>query len=376
MIRTTIATALAAVLVATPASAATSTGYDRETLQRDLTAIHEAGVTGVLAEVDTGKRRLVARAGVGNLKNGEPVPYRAYFRMGSNTKTFVAVVALQLVAEGKLSLDDTVERWLPGVVTGNGNDGSKITVRQLLQHTSGLHDYARELPMFTKQDFLAHRFDEYRPEQLVAGAMQHPPNFQPGASWDYSNTGYQLAGMIIKRAAGNTWLHEVEQRIIRPLGLRDTFSRGSRPDLPRPHAHAYSKFPGDQEFTDTSLLNMTWGGAAGELVSTTKDLQAFWQGLLGGRLLEPAQLAQMKTTVLAVTWQETEPGIRYGLGISSTPLSCGGAFWGHGGDLPGYATRNGFTENGRRGIVISRSSQAFDGSGEQLTTKAIDNVLC
>lgn len=374
MIRTTIATALAAVLVATPVSAGTE--YDRDTLQRDLTAIHEAGVTGVLAEVDVGKRRLVARTGTGNLDNGEPVPYRAYFRMGSNTKTFVAVVVLQLVAEGKLALDDTVERWLPGVVAGNGNDGRRITVRQLLQHTSGLHDYARELPLFSKQDFLAHRFDDYRPEQLVAAAMQHPPDFQPGTSWNYSNTGYQLAGMIIQRATGNTWLHEVEKRVIRPLGLRDTFSRGSRPDLPRPHARSYSKFPGEQEFTDTSLLNMTWGGAAGELVTTTKDLQAFWQGLLGGRLLEPAQLAQMKTTVVAETWQEFEPGIRYGLGITSTPLSCGELSWGHGGDLPGYATRNGFAENGRRGIVISRSSQVLGEMSEQATKQAIDNVLC
>jgi D-alanyl-D-alanine carboxypeptidase len=372
MIRTTIA--LLATLLASPASAAT--GYDRATLQRDLNAIAAAGVTGVLAEVDTGSRRLTARAGVGDLRTGTPVPYNAYFRMGSNTKTFVAVVVLQLVAERKISLADTVDRWLPGVVSGNGNDGSKITVRNLLQHTSGLHNYTMELPLRSARDYLDHRFDSYDPRLLVAGAMTHPPDFQPGTSWDYSNTNYLLAGMIIKKATGREWADEVRARIIRPLGLKSTFSARDRADLPAPHSRAYTRFPADPAYVDTTVLNMTWAGAAGDMITTTADLTRFWQALLGGKLLKPAQLTEMRTTVPAVTWQETDPGMEYGLGIGRFPLSCGGFGWNHGGDLPGYATRNGFGDDGRRGIVMSQSSNWIFGPTGPVTKKAVDNVLC
>nr|BFE73691.1 hypothetical protein GCM10020092_069920 [Actinoplanes digitatis] len=173
-----------------------------------------------------------ARAGVGDQERGSPVPLDGHFRMGSNTKTFVSVVVLQLVGEGRLSLDDTVERWLPGLVTGNGNDGRRITVRNLLQHTSGLYNYTGDITALgSQEDYLAHRYDHYEAEDLVALATKHEPGFAPGTSWDYSNTNYILAGMIIERATGRAWATEVRARILRPLGLSHTSEPGDRPYL-------------------------------------------------------------------------------------------------------------------------------------------------
>lgn len=134
---------------------------------------------------------------------GDPVRPGDSFRVASTTKTFVSTVVLQLVGEGRLSLDDTVEHRLPGVVSGNGNDGGGITVRQLLQHTSGLYDYTADLPVLTTRDgYLDGRRTTWSPEQLVAVATKHAPNFEPGDGWSYSNTNYTLAGMIIEKITG------------------------------------------------------------------------------------------------------------------------------------------------------------------------------
>src|SRR5690348_13941994 len=226
---TAAAIVTASVLTGGVAQAAdTSRRYDQGQLQHDLDAIHATGVSGVLAEVDAGPRRLRGTSGVADLAAGGPVNVDGYFRMGSNTKTFVSVVVLQLVAEGRLCLDDTVERWLPGVVTGNGNNGAAVTVRELLQHTSGLYDYTNDLlgRIGSVDDFQKFRFTSFTPEQLVATAITHQPNFAPGQGWDYSNTNYVLLGMIIKRVTGHDWASEVTNRIIRPLGLRHTFAPG------------------------------------------------------------------------------------------------------------------------------------------------------
>ncbi|MEU9788770.1 serine hydrolase domain-containing protein [Streptomyces phaeochromogenes] len=122
-------------------------------------------------------------------------------------------MVLQLVGEGRLSLDDTVGHWLPGVVSGNGNDGSAITVRQLLQHTSGLFDYTTDFPEFeSTAGYQADRSTTWTPDRLVAIAMRHTPEFAPGDGWSYSNTNCILAGMIIQKATGHTWDQEVTAR--------------------------------------------------------------------------------------------------------------------------------------------------------------------
>ncbi|MFJ5724631.1 serine hydrolase domain-containing protein [Streptomyces sp. NPDC093149] len=156
-----------------------------------------------------------------DLESGRPVPQGGYFQMGSNTKTFVAMMVLQLAEQRRLSLDDTVDRWLPGVVRGNGNDGTRITLRQLLQHASGLYDYANDLPVLTSAEgYHRHWNDDTPPERLVAIAMRHKPG---DGSWSYSNTNYVVLGLIIKKATGRDWSTEVTDRILRPLRLRHTF---------------------------------------------------------------------------------------------------------------------------------------------------------
>src|SRR5262249_19201622 len=161
------------------------------------------------------------------------------------TKTFVAAIVLQLVGEGRLSIADTVERWLPGVVPG----GERITLRQLLNHTSGLFDYAED-NTFGRQ--LAHPKKVWSPRQLIRIATAHPPLFAPGARWSYSNTGYILLGLIVEQATGNPLGSELRRRIFAPLRLRST-SFDTKPQIAGQHAHGYTK--GKSGLTDVSAVS-------------------------------------------------------------------------------------------------------------------------
>ncbi|GIG88615.1 serine hydrolase domain-containing protein [Plantactinospora endophytica] len=375
--RLTVAALVAAMLgvAAAPPAYATPTVDSAGWLRTGVADLHALGITGVQALARDGVRENYARAGTADLATGAPVPRDGYFRMGSNTKTFAAVVVLQLVGEGRLRLDDTVERWLPGLVTGNGNDGRRITVRQLLQHTSGLYNYTWDLPgLSSAEGYARHRFDHYDPEELVALALAHPPNFAPGTSWDYSNTNYILAGMLIERVTGRTWAVELRNRVLRPLGLTETSSPGDRAHLPEPHAKGYQQWEPGGPLDDTTRFNTTMAYAAGDLVSTPSDLVRFWQALHQGRLLAPAQLAEMRRTVLAETFQEYQPGARYGLGIMWAPNACGG-YWSHGGDVPGTSTVNGVTDDGRRAVVLSLTTQLAEEEAALAVLRRSDEVV-
>ncbi|MFE0171192.1 serine hydrolase domain-containing protein [Streptomyces sp. NPDC059002] len=349
----------------------------RAALQRNLDDIvRKDGVVGAQAALVDGKDRISVRSGTAERGTDRPVPLDGSFRMGSNTKTFVATVVLQLVAEGRMGLDDTVDHWLPGVIEGNGNDGSRITVRQLLQHTSGLPDYAPHLPgIFDEEGFEKHRFETLRPRQLVDLALQDRPTFEPGKGWSYSNTGYIVVGMIIEKVTGKNWSEEVRDRIIKPLGLKHTFSARGRFDLPKPHAKSYMQFKSGGPLVESTEINMSWGDSAGDLVTTSKDLTRFWRGLLGGELLRPEQLKQMKSTVPAPreghNLQE-----RAGLGILWRPLSCTGGYWGHGGTTLGHLNANGFTGKGERGVVVMRSTNLAMEDRDTRTDKLVDDALC
>jgi len=199
-----VAAASATATTATAAAAAAATpaqhAYRQQDLQRDLDAITATGVPGVLAEVRTGGRELRGTSGVADLDSRKPVDGNGFFRVGSNTKTFISVVLLQLVAERRLSLDDTVGHWLPGVVHGHGNDGGKITVRELLQHTSGLHNYTDDLQaqITSPEAYRKLEFHQFSRQDLLNIALAHRPDSAPGTAWNYSNTNYILLGMIIE----------------------------------------------------------------------------------------------------------------------------------------------------------------------------------
>ncbi|MEY9872037.1 D-alanyl-D-alanine carboxypeptidase [Streptacidiphilus sp. MAP12-33] len=366
---------LAAVLIASAASvgsggvASARPNSAAGRLQQEVDAIHDTGTVGVLAEVTWPGGRRAARAGTADTATGRPVPWDGRFRIGSATKTFTATVVLQLVSEGRLSLDESVEHWLPGVVHGNGNDGSRITVRELLQHTSGIPDIVGDIPALdTLAGYRADRLRSYTPTELVALALRHPA-VVPVGTWSYSNTDYVLLGMIIKAVTGRSWAEEVHDRIIRPLGLTATTTPGTDPSVPGPHAHGYSAF-GAATAVDVTELNPSALDASGSVISTVGDLGRFYRALLGGRLLRPAQLADMETTVPAPAL-----GADYGLGIGRLPLSCGGFYYTHPGEVPGYWTWVGVTADGTRSAAVTVTGDG-DARTQQAIGALVDSELC
>ncbi|MET7573501.1 serine hydrolase domain-containing protein [Streptomyces sp. NPDC005492] len=388
----------AALLVLTSPAAATATtaghtepGHSstEAVLRQDLAAVRRAGGgdVNVLARVDgPNGPPLMARLGTRTADSSDSIPWNAHFRVASTTKTFVATVVLQLVAEKRLSLDDTVEHWLPGVVTGNGNDGGRITARDLLRQTSGLYDYIDDPQI---QDRLLNHFDENRYDttpaaDLVAVAMQHRPLFLPrpgGATrWAYSNTNYLLAGMIAEKAGGASWQDLVEHRVIAKLGLRDTSIPGLDPFLPDPHVNAYLTTPDGKrlDVTDHSLQHTADSG----VVSTTADLNTFFRALAGGRLLPAEQWHEMRRTVERNDDPEDVaemPEGTYGLGLRRIPLSCGGFYYTHEGDGAGVNTRPAVSADGRRAVTISLTTTAAPpdlAALNRATGTLVDHVLC
>lgn len=329
-------------------------------LQQGLDDLHDLGISGTQGLVRDGGRVTAARSGVADLDTDRPMPVDGHFRIGSVTKTFVSVVLLQLVGEGRIGLDDPIERWLPGVLSGNGNDGRRVTVRQVLQQTSGLYDATDDLdPRKSVEEFRAHRFDHYTEPQLVAIAMRHPPLFAAGTQWRYSNTNYLVAGMLIERVTGHRWHAEVRARILLPLRLTRTSYPGDRPTLPQPHAKGYRQFVPGGSLVDTTAFNPTLTASAGGLVSTPADLARFWQAMARGQLLRPGQLAELHQTVLAEGFGGIRPGIRYGLGVMWIPNRCGGS-WAHVGSMPGMSTLAAVTPDGRRSTVLYLATELAD----------------
>ncbi|GAA2263445.1 serine hydrolase domain-containing protein [Streptomyces amakusaensis] len=349
-----LAAAVAVTAFAAPAQAQDqSSKAPRHTAtQQAMDATVASGIPGVVAQSRDGQRVWKGTSGVGNRETGKARGKNDRFRIASITKTFVATVLLQMEAEGKLDLDDTVEKHLPGLVSGNGNDGSKITVRQLLNHTSGIFNYTSDPEYGAKyligESFLQHRYDTLAPEFHVSVAMKHRPGFEPGTSFSYSNTNYVLAGLIIEKVAGNTYEHEVAERIIKPLGLKSTSQPGDSPHMPRPSGRAYSKLLLDQptaKIHDVTEMNGSQGWADGDIISTTGDLNRFFKALITGKVLPPEQLKAMKTTVSAPDWG---PDTGYGLGIIKSRTSCGTQLWGHGGGIFGSLSNVVTTEDGSR----------------------------
>ncbi|MFE4493294.1 serine hydrolase domain-containing protein [Streptomyces niveus] len=375
VVTTTLVAALAAVGMAVPAVAAAQPAEG--SFQRQVDAVQRTGTVGVLAR-STGPRGVqFATAGVADAETKRKARPGDKFRIASATKTYVSTVVLQLVGEGRLSLDDTVEDVLPGVVSGNGNDGSRITVRQLLNHTSGLFNYTADFPALSGIDaYEAGRYTTWTDEQLVGIAMRHAPDFEPGAKWSYSNTNYTLAGMIIEKITGRTWQQEVTKRVIRPLGLRDTLTPTTSARIPGSHLKGYSAFGESAPAIDVTAFNPSAAGAAGAMISTAGDMTTFYQALMSGRLLKPAQLTEMKKTVRAAELDEAWPGARYGLGLMEIPLTCGGSYFSHAGDLPGYATRTGATEDGRRVVVLEATGDGSMPGSIHATSNLIDKQLC
>lgn len=277
----------------------------------------DAGAKSVIVFVSNDDREYAATAG-----SSHPGADQR-FRVGSVTKTFTAAIVLQLVAEGRLRLSDTLEQHLPGIVPV----AKRITIRQLLQHTSGLANVT-DYPTWLEQ---ASKSASTQPLGTMRFAASKPLVFQPGSRWGYSNTNYIALGLVIENVTGETYRQELAERILEPLGLEST-------ELP------LERRPRDLD-DEGENPNLPW--SAGALVSNTNDLARFFSALLGGRLLSEESLAQMRETVAA-----DSGSFASGLGIFLTELPCG-PFWGHGGGILDYATLVQASEEGDRVAVLS-----------------------
>ncbi|WP_171169840.1 serine hydrolase [Streptomyces sp. I05A-00742] len=300
-------------------------------------------------------------AGVADLRTGRRIRRTDRFRAGSITKTVVATVVLQLVAEGRLRLDEPVARRLPSrEATALRRRGltRNVTVRQLLTHTGGLFSYTDDRSFsrsFLGEGSAGHRFEPHTPGALVRTALSHRSYAPPGARYHYSNTDYLLLGMVIRQVTGRSYAAEARRRVLGPLHLTGTSFPGTRVTLPAPHGRAYTPSPrGPVDVTD---LNPSVAGAAGELVSTLPDLNRFFAALLGGALLPPPELRAMRDT--------SASGGRYGMGLFPVRLPCGAVLWGHNGEISGSYVRAVGTADGRHVLTYRANTDTVPAEAEE-----------
>jgi D-alanyl-D-alanine carboxypeptidase len=293
---------------------------DRPQLQQllaDLTRDQRSAAV-ALAQTTTGVWHGASDAG---RPTRTPAPKR--FGIASTTKTFVATVVLQLAAERHLSLDDPVERWLPGLVP----NGRKITIRQLLNHTSGLSNDVSGRP----------------PRERVRMAARQGLYAQPGTTFAYSNTNYVVLGLIVEEVTGHRVDRAVQERILRPLHL-DRTSYGP-----------FGASLGDRSAawlgTPEPLVPRVSGDSG--IVSTTDDLATFFRALFTGELLPRDLLSELRRTVAASS------GLRAGLGVFRLDTRCGAA-WGHGGVEPAYSTMALAARDGSRVVVVAETGFDYD----------------
>lgn len=330
------------------------TGQDRPELQKAIQEIVDSGFAGVQVRVNDEQGEWVGSAGIRKLGESAAPPTDGHFRIGSNTKTFTATLVLQLVAEGAVGLDSPAADYLPEFELDR-----RITVRMLLQHTSGIFNYTGEyfedgtfvpgIP-WQGQEYVDNLFHTYEPEELVRLALAKPARFEPGTDWSYSNTNYVLARLLVEHVTGRSFAEAMQERILGPLELTGTVVPDASPEIPEPHAHGYYRYEVDGEWklVDVTRMNPSWVSSAGDMISTTRDLHTFISALMSGRLLPDSLLTEMRTP---------HPKIGYGLGlfvqdgVSPSPfpqpapgvtlLTHNGGFWGWGALM--YSTPDGKT---------------------------------
>ncbi|MBT2506449.1 beta-lactamase family protein [Streptomyces sp. ISL-98] len=349
------------------ATAAITSGLDREALRDSLAAFHKAGMYGAYSSVRDGSEQWRGAAGLADMDTKRRMRPDFEHRIGSITKTFTSVAVLQQVHKGRIELDAPIGRYLPELIPGER--GRKVTVRMLLNHTSGIPDYI--LPAFPGltedpgKSLEENRFRRLDHKQLVRLGLAAQPVAERGKH-AYSNTNYIIAGLLLQKVTGQNPETYITRNVIRKAGLRHTYFPRS-PYISGPHAKMYESMYGYIDpARDFSVYDMSWAGTAGAMVSTTRDLNDFYRQLLGGKLLGPAELRAMKTTVPAY---EPEPGqdvkMRYGLGLYTLRMPSGGWYWGHDGGVFGAGTWALSTENGRRQVAIGYNLMKYERFDEQ-----------
>lgn len=332
--------------LAEPALAAEGPGKPTPKLQQALDRVVAAGAPGAAVLVRDGDRTIRLSSGYGNLAPKTPIRVSDRIRIGGLTKSYTATVVLQLVAEKKLALGDTVERWVPGVIS----NGDAVTIRQLLNHTSGIFDLSKDERILAPylQGDLTHVLD---PLAGVRIAAEHGPVFAPGADLLYSNTNYFLLAMIVEKATGKSFASELRRRIFQPLGLHQTTYPNSS-EITGSYIHGY--IPVDSGPFDVTPWSPTAFGAAGAILSNADDVTRFYRALLQGRLLTPKLLQSMQTIDRVATGGVSDGGILgggWGLGLLREKFPCGTA-WGHDSETPGYMTASWSNRTATRQVVV------------------------
>lgn len=302
--------ALIASLIASTASAQDTRALVRYVDSVANAAVAERRTAGVsVAIVSKGKTVLAKGYGFADLENDVPATAETVYRIGSITKQFTAAGIMRLMEQGKLSLDDTLQKFLPGYNT----QGNRVTVRHLLSHTSGIRSYTSMGPRWAR----TMRID-LAPDSLMAIFAGEQFDFKPGEQWRYNNSGYFLLGMIIEKLSGKTYGQYLQDEFFTPLGLKGTIYCDQAPIIKR-RAQGYEiKPPGGPgaPLVNASPLSMTQPYAAGSLCSTVTDLVAWTQALSSGRVVSPASYALMTTPG---TLNDGKP-LTYGFGLASGAL--------------------------------------------------------
>lgn len=331
----------------------TAPHQNSDTLQKTIDEIIESGFLGVQLRVHDEHGHWTGSAGVTVLGATTPPPANAHVRIGSNTKTFTATLALQLVAEGRIELDASAANHLPEL----GLD-PRITLRMLLQHTSGIFNFSGEvlddgtivpgIPIPygpTSTEWLTNRFHNHQPRELAELALTNPARFEPGTGWSYSNSNYLLARLLIENVTGHSFADELHRLILGPLGLSGT-TVPTTPDMPEPRLHAY--YRNEDGTTDVTRHNPSWNSSGGDMISTTQDLHTFITALMSGKLLPAPLLDEMCTP-----HPTGIPNMDYGLGVFIVTTDHGSTVICHNGATVGNAALMYSTPDGTKTLTAA-----------------------
>ncbi|MFD8222867.1 serine hydrolase domain-containing protein [Streptomyces massasporeus] len=351
-----------------PAARSTTGQSPNAALEAAIAALPGADATAALVRVGGKEGSWHGSSGVHDLRTGRPADPAARFRAGSVTKVFTAAVALQLAEEGRLDLDRSARSYLPDLIPASYGG---VTVRQLLDHTHGIP--APDFPGSTVEEAYANRFLVHDPRDMVRSAVSKKPEFAPGERQHYLNIGYTVAGLIVERVTHDSYERQVARRVLGPLGLRDTYFPGTNPRIIGPHNHGYQTMRLDDGTTglrDVTVWGATDGWAAGDIVSTTADLETFTRALFRGRVVRGPLLEEMFTLPEVTDFRTGKPAA-YSAGLSMKVLG-GREVWGKTGGRWGYNTAIASTRDGSRTLVYSVNST--DAKGQAMNRTA-ENIM-
>ncbi|RKN04394.1 serine hydrolase domain-containing protein [Streptomyces radicis] len=343
-------------------TAAPDPTVDAEGIREALLDATAQGAPGAMARYDGPEGTVTEEAGERSLDTGLPMDTDHRFRVGSVTKTFTAVVLLQLIGEGAADLDDPVNAHLPGLLPDD-----RITLRHILSHRSGLWDYSNDMFAQTVPGFEAVRDKVFTLQELVDLSLTQPLTVEPGSAYAYSNANFVVAGILIEHLTGQSLNEAYQERVITPLGLADTGYVHPDPALPGPHIDGHlTPDEADAPLVDSTEQTVSWAQSAGALYSTPADLNRFLTALLDGELLGPDELDAMLTMAPTDT-----TGTRfYGLGLRRYDLSCELSVYGHTGTVQGYYTYAFTTEDGDRSLTATANA-----SNNGTVNTALGNTL-